>query len=146
MKDKSQSTVETGVDQLIEFLKGKGKIDLDKATKELGVPEEVIQTWVDFLVEDKVLGIEYKFTKPYIYLLEKKKAADDKSLTGYKKTFKEKAKKKEATGSKVDYAWQKHLVEVIEKKRRFFFEEAKKRDLKNSEELWEEYKKKALEQ
>ena len=78
-------TVTTEVDDLLAYLKGKERVALQDAATVLNVTPETIQAWVDFLVEEKILGIEYKFTKPFIYLNkeEKKKGKiiEDTSVT-----------------------------------------------------------------
>ncbi|HEC96339.1 MAG TPA: hypothetical protein ENI59_01520, partial [Euryarchaeota archaeon] len=64
----AEKTIKTGVDQLIELLKRVEKIEMSKAAKEINVPLKTLQKWVDFLAEEGLIGIEYKFTTPYIYL------------------------------------------------------------------------------
>lgn len=78
--------VETGVDNLIRLLKEKGKISIPQASDELKVPQKTIESWVDFLVEEHKIGIEYKFTTPFIFMLEEKKESGDK-LTIPKEEF-----------------------------------------------------------
>ena len=41
---------------------------VEEVSKTLHLPAPSVQALVDFLVEEKVLGIEYKFTTPYIYI------------------------------------------------------------------------------
>ena len=62
--------IETAVDSLVRLVKEKKIIALDDAAKMLGVPENIVNEWVSFLEEDKVLKIEYKMTRPYIKVAE----------------------------------------------------------------------------
>ena len=64
----TEEVVRTGVDDLLELLEHSAKIPLADAAAKLNVDAGVIQAWVDFLVEEGIVGIEYKFTTPYIYL------------------------------------------------------------------------------
>ena len=45
---------------------------MEDASKILKLPMNVVQSLVDFLVEEKIFGIEYKFTTPYIYISQEK--------------------------------------------------------------------------
>ena len=69
----SSSVITTGVDRLLEYLKGKDLVELKQAARDLGVPVVTLQSWTDFLVEENIVGVEYKFTSPFIYLIEKGK-------------------------------------------------------------------------
>ena len=132
--------VETGVDELIKFLQGRGLVDLKFAATKLGTTPDVLQFWVDFLVEEEVVGVEYKFTKPYIYLLEKNPGRISKQLSNYKKRFEDTVKKKDMPNNKTSFLWKSHLLSELEKKKEFFFQQANLRNLENPEKLWEEYK------
>ncbi len=140
MADQKIQEVETDVDKLVNYLKDKGKTELKKVAKELGIQESVLQTWVDFLVEENVLGVEYSLTKPYVFLNDKNKKKGLQGLEDYKKEFKVKADKK--VPEKTAYLWRSHIQEALENKKEFFIDEAKKRGLSDIDSLWEEYKKK----
>src|SRR3989338_6336391 len=58
----------TVADELLELVGKHKKISVEDASKKLKMPAASVQALVDFLVEEKVFGIEYKFTTPYIYL------------------------------------------------------------------------------
>lgn len=60
------SIIETGVDKLVELVKERQKISMQDAAKELGVSLTVIEEWSDFLEEEGIISIEYKFTKPFL--------------------------------------------------------------------------------
>ncbi len=140
MAEQRIQNLETDVDKLMEYLKEHGKSDLKKVARDLGVEESVIQSWVDFLVEEKVLGVEYSLTKPYIFLLKTKKTKHPKKLDEYKKEFKYKADKK--VPEKTAYLWKSHVMEVLERKKDFFYDEARRRGFADIDSLWDEYKKK----
>ena len=141
-----EGEITTGVDALLGFLKQRDKVSLADVAKELGVNMDVVQTWVDFLVEEKIVGIEYKFTKPYIYLNRNvdpgevpKKESDD--IDSIKDDFIEKAKGKNIPNTDLQFLWKNHVKQILEGKKDYFFQEASKRGLMGAaSELWEEYK------
>ena len=49
--------METDVDLLVSLVREKGKISIENAAKTLKIPLTTIQTWVDFLLEEDILGI-----------------------------------------------------------------------------------------
>ena len=61
--------IRTDVDRLIEILKEKKSMSISKMAKELEVPEENVQSWVDFLVEEKIIAMDYQLTTPVISLM-----------------------------------------------------------------------------
>ena len=69
-----EEVIETGVDGLIRLVNDKNKISVADAAKELNVPIKTIEQWMDFLVEEEKIGVEYKFTTPYLYKLEKEES------------------------------------------------------------------------
>jgi chromosome segregation ATPase len=64
------SVIETGVDKLVAIIRSKGRISVPEAAKELGVGPIVVEEWADFLEEEGIISIEYKFATPY--LIERK--------------------------------------------------------------------------
>ena len=112
-----EGTIKTGVDNLIELLKNREKITLNDASKELKIKTKILQKWVDFLVEEKVISVEYKFTVPYIYLnrtkQEEKSIVSKKSLEGIKNFFTEKARKKNIPEEHIVALWNKKLRKVL---------------------------------
>ncbi|MFW5865506.1 MAG: hypothetical protein ACOCU6_00245 [Nanoarchaeota archaeon] len=144
-----EETVTTGVDKLLEYLEGKEKVSLKEAAETIKISEETLQLWVDFLVEERIVGMEYKFTKPYIYLNKKTKTAPVKKRE--KTTFKmlkeeyiENAKKKQISEEKAEEFWINSLTEAIDKREDYFYKEAKKRNLDDPIELFGLYKRKVL--
>jgi hypothetical protein len=138
--------IRTGVDSLIAFLEGKEKVMLLDAAHALGVKSETVQSWVDFLVEEGVIGIEYKFTKPYIYLnraqREKVRVSSAKEFTWevYHTAFLQKAHEKMIPEIEAATLWKNHILGLLEKKRVFFFDEARKRQLNRIDEIWDDYR------
>ncbi|GIU69499.1 MAG: hypothetical protein KatS3mg002_0735 [Candidatus Woesearchaeota archaeon] len=148
----SDEVVRTGVDELLDLLKNNSKIALVDVARKLGISLDVLQAWVDFLVEERILGIEYKFTTPYIYLnkpLEEQKVVSNKNegpidLTYFKKQFWEKAKNNNIPESRIADLWKNHLLQELELKKKYFFYEAQTRKILNIEQLWEEYQRSLL--
>src|SRR3989338_5928309 len=88
------SIIETGVDKLVNLVNIKEKISSADAAKELGVSTIVLMEWADFLEEEGVIKVEYKFTKPY--LIARKLAKKDvqekaKEFSGKRDVFVRKA-------------------------------------------------------
>ena len=60
------SVIETGVDKLVALVNKNGRISSYDAVKELGVSNTVVMEWADYLEEEGIISIEYKFTKPFL--------------------------------------------------------------------------------
>lgn len=60
------SIIETGVDKLVKLVKESGRISVPDAAKMLSVSITIIMEWADFLEEEGIISIEYKFTKPFL--------------------------------------------------------------------------------
>src|SRR3989338_2236237 len=90
----------TVADDLLELVKKSNKISVEEAAKKLKMPLAAVQALVDFLVEERIFGIEYKFTTPYVYLYKEgidKAKGKDKGVANWlvtKEHFYEKAKEK----------------------------------------------------
>jgi len=69
------SLLKTGVDRLVSLIQEKKRISVPEAAKELGVSQIVVEEWADFLEEDGIISIEYKFATPW--LIEKKLKKED---------------------------------------------------------------------
>ena len=136
--------VETGVDRMMSVLEKKGKISLTDLSGHLKIPESTLQLWVDFLVEERVLGIEYKFTKAYVFLNKKHVKTvvldDIPGIDFFKKEFFAGAKKRKIPENQILDLWHNHLHEAVEKQKEFFFREAKKREFHNATTLYNKYK------
>lgn len=62
----ASAIIETGVDKLVRLIDSRGSISSTDVSKELGVSTTVIMEWAEFLEEEGIISIEYKFTKPYL--------------------------------------------------------------------------------
>lgn len=58
--------IQTGVDKLVKLVKDKGRVSLKQASRLLGVDEETIEDWAQFLEDGGLISMEYKFTVPYL--------------------------------------------------------------------------------
>jgi len=90
----TDSIIETGVDKLVKLVNEKGKVSSFDAAKELGVSNTVVMEWADFLEEEDIISIEYKFTKPFLVprKLGKKEIQEKaKEFSGKKDVFVRKA-------------------------------------------------------
>lgn len=138
--------VTTGVDDLLHYLQGKDKIPLQDVAGILNVPIETVQAWVDFLVEEKILGIEYKFTKPYIYLNKEIRPergriieATSVSIDQLRSEYEDRAKAKQIPATKIRELWLSHVREALALKHDYFIDQAKRRRAEDPETLWKEY-------
>jgi len=61
-----KEVIQTGVDKLVRLVKDKGKVSLKEASRLLGVDEETLEEWAQFLEDGGLISIEYKFTVPYL--------------------------------------------------------------------------------
>lgn len=145
--DRSSTILRTTADQLMEFIKKKDKVTIEETAAALKVPVKTIQGLVDFLVEEKILGIEYKFTTPYIYLSKKKYSAQEfneatqKPVLLSKEEFFEKAKVRKIPYQKIGELWNKYLEKQLVKIKEEFYERAKEKKLPKEriDELWQKY-------
>ncbi len=144
----TKSTIlQTAADQLVDFVMSKEKVTIEETAKRLKIPTKTVQALVDFLVEEKVLGIEYKFTTPYIYL--SKKDSKEHSLTRKKEApvliskeeFYEKSKSRDISYQKIGGLWKKYLEKQLGGVREQFFERAKEKKIhpEKIEGLWQKY-------
>ena len=88
------SIIETGVDKLVNLINSKSRGSSMDAAKELGVSVTVIMEWADFLEEEGIINVEYKFTKPFLVarkLAKKEVQEKAREFTGKKEVFIRKA-------------------------------------------------------
>ena len=131
----------------MDLLARNTKMPLTEVATKLKVDVGVIQAWVDFLVEEGIVGIEYKFTTPYIYMNKVvEKRTDDDSLKEeryniqyFKKQFWDKAKTNNIPEDQVEMLWKNHVTQGLELEKKYFYFEAQRRKLSNVELLWKEY-------
>ncbi len=142
-----ESVIRTIADEIFELVKRKGKISIEEASKILKIPIATIQALVDFLVEEKVFGIEYKFTTPYIYLYKeglkgaKAKGASFTARLVTKEQFYKSAKEKNVPYEYIEGFWRKYLQQNIKDLREEFLRKAKEKKIPHDkiEELWKKY-------
>lgn len=90
----ADSIIETGVDKLVNLINQRGKLSSFDAAKELGVSNTVIMEWADFLEEEGIISLEYKFTKPFLIsrkMTKKEVEEKAKEFSGKKEGFIRKA-------------------------------------------------------
>ena len=140
-------TIRTVADDLLDLVKKSGKISVENAAKELKIPILAVQALVDFLVEERIFGIEYKFTTPYIYLYKEGIKGTKRSDKGFasglitKEGFYEEAKKRKIVHEHIEGLWRRYLQRNIEKIREEFLRKAteKKVPPEKIEMLWNKY-------
>ncbi|MBI3051994.1 hypothetical protein HYY74_06075 [Candidatus Woesearchaeota archaeon] len=69
MADKP-TKITTEADLLMNLLKEVNEISLDEAAKVLGIPSATLENWANFLEEEHLLSVKYKFTTPYLVYSE----------------------------------------------------------------------------
>ena len=137
----------TSADELLDLVKRSGKISVEEAAKKLRSPLATVQELVDFLVEERIFGIEYKFTTPYIYLYKegvKGPTGKDKSFAKElitKEQFYEKAKQREVPYENIEGLWRKYLKQNLVHIREEFLRKANEKKVPEEkvEELWNKY-------
>jgi hypothetical protein len=143
----NEDVVTTGVDDLLHYLQGKDRVALQDVASVLNASVDTVQAWVDFLVEEKILGIEYKFTKPFIYLNKEEKKPKGRllesttiTLEALKREYQDRAIAKQIPQMKIRELWLGRVQEALLLKREYFLEQAKRRNAEDPESLWTEYK------
>ena len=138
--------VKTGADELIDLVSRRGKISLEKAARELRMPLHSVQGMVDFLVEEKILGIEFKFTTQYIYLNEMpgQMHGSPQDLTEglvTKEDFFKRAKIRGLPSERIELLWRKYLRGNLPRIHDDFIQKAqgKGMDKKKIDSLWQKY-------
>ncbi|MBI4439263.1 hypothetical protein HY640_04990 [Candidatus Woesearchaeota archaeon] len=58
--------ITTGVDRLVSVIEKRKRISISDAAAELSVPGVVVEEWAEFLKDQGVIDIEYKFTRPFL--------------------------------------------------------------------------------
>ena len=135
--------LKTDVDDFISFVKEKGKVTFSEASKQLNIPESTIEAWSDFLVEERVLGIEYKFTTAYIYMDISALGVkhDGNMQLETKEEFFEKASKRKIPQYEIMNMWVKYLSLNLERIKAVFMVRAAERGLgqEKADSLWRKY-------
>ncbi len=146
MPPPNDAILRTVADELLELVKKSEKISVEDAAKKLKMPIPTVQALVDFLVEEKIFGIEYKFTTPYVYLYKEgvkapkgKKSFTDELVT--KEQFYEKAKKRNIPYEYIEGLWRKYLQQNLSYIREEFLKKSREKKIPEDkiEELWDKY-------
>lgn len=77
------NTVKTGVDLLIDLVKKEKSISLVDAAKKLDIPVQTLEVWAQFLEEEGELGVDYKFTTPFLTVAKEQKKDEDSKDRDY---------------------------------------------------------------
>ncbi|MEK6963087.1 MAG: hypothetical protein AABX70_01575 [Nanoarchaeota archaeon] len=143
-----EGTLETDIDQLLNLLKKEDKLPLEEVASRLSVSMDVVQTWVDFLVEEGIIGVEYKFTKPFVFMIRDKKAEsieeEEETWEKAKKRFYMESLEKNVPEDQIATSWKQKVSKLLEEKKEFFFIEAQHKGIKNPDPLWNAYKERVL--
>ncbi len=62
--------IETGVDRLVKLITEQKKIDIDQASKMLGVSKLVVTEWAEFLADENLISIDYGLSKTTLRIRE----------------------------------------------------------------------------
>ena len=140
----------TSADELYNLVMSRKKISVEDASKILRLPMNIVQSLVDFLVEEKIFGIEYKFTTPYIYIGQEKgkkvhprispiPMQEKKPIT--KEEFYQKAGNWNIPTGKIDQLWKKYVNENIDYIKEEFYKKAESKNIQNEKigMLWQKY-------
>jgi hypothetical protein len=140
----------TSADDLYNLVKSRKKISVGDASKILKLPINIVQSLIDFLVEEKIFGIEYKFTTPYVYISREKgkempqninipEKHDEKLIT--KDEFYKKANTWNVSPEGVGQLWKKYLSENMEYIKEIFYKKAESKNIQSGEieNLWNKY-------
>ncbi len=74
--------VKTGADRLLDLVKRSREIAMAAAASELGVSPQTVEAWANFLEEDGLVTVKYKFTTPYVAVPEVPKAQQRRQEAG----------------------------------------------------------------
>lgn len=140
------NVLKTIADELVELVRKNKKISVEEVAKKLKVSVGSVQALADFLVEEKIFGIEYKFTTPYIYIYKEFKVPKgrERSLTDdlvTKEQFYERAKSRKVPYENIEGLWRKYLQQNLVNIRQEFMSKAKEKKVPEDklEELWNRY-------
>lgn len=142
MDPAENKALRTSADDLIEVIRRHKKMSVEDLAKVLRISLQSVQAMVDFLVEEKVLDIEYKFTTPYVYLNEGK-TNEYKGVLGRfsKEDFFSRAREKGVTEDEITLLWKRYLAQNLPLIRQDFMTRAYAHgaSAEKAEELWQKY-------
>src|SRR3990167_4416520 len=123
----------TSADELYNLVMSRKKISVEDASKILKLPMNIVHALVDFLVEEKIFGIEYKFTTPYVYISQDHPKRENSSQNSFaknmitKEEFFEKAKSRNIPFDKIYELWNKYIRENLDAIKKEFYMKAESR-------------------
>jgi len=142
----ADNVLKTSADDLYELVRSRKKISVEDVAKILRIPNNIVQALVDFLVEEKIFGIEYKFTTPYVYISQEKKGKIDLSEKLEKKLvtkeeFFQKAGKWNISAEKINELWKKYVKENFDSIKKDFYMKANLKNIPGEkiDILWDKY-------
>lgn len=142
----ANNVLKTSADDLYELVRLRKKISVEEVAKILKMPNNTVQALVDFLVEEKIFGIEYKFTTPFIYISQDKEKKMEAESTAAKKLvtkeeFFQKANKWNLSAGRTNNLWNKYIEENFGLIKENFYTRANSRSLskEQTESLWKKY-------
>lgn len=68
--EREPEAVRTGADKLLELVKSAKELPMSGAASQLGVTLQTVEAWANFLEEDGLIAIKYRFTTPYVAIPE----------------------------------------------------------------------------
>lgn len=82
--------LETGIDDLVEYLKEKRERDIGEISEKLGYPKDVIEEWAKVLEEHDILEIDYGLTSTKLKMKEHEEEKKERVKEKLKNDKKEK--------------------------------------------------------
>ena len=136
-------TLTTDVDKFIELVKTRKKLTIAEAAHELKASQKTVQAWTDFLVEEKILGVEYKFTTQYIYYNMDPNEGLSVTYSGFdtREEFYDKAKRKGLKETQIRMLWLKYINLNRESMRTVFYDKCIEKHIPEDkiDILWKKY-------
>ena len=80
----TSTIIQTGVDKLVALIRDIDRISMKDAAKKLGVSQQSLEEWANFLEEEGVIDIEYKFSKAFLVNKQLTKAEKKKKIKEFK--------------------------------------------------------------
>ncbi len=141
MVSQSPTPLRTSADDLLDVVRRQKKVAVDQLAKTLKVPLATVQALIDFLVEEKILGIEYKFTTPYVYLNETAMVKHEQLMLS-KEEFYQRSRSRSVPEGHIAQFWAAYREESIPKLRQGFMAKAYARGAgaQQAEEMWQKYR------
>jgi len=85
--------ITTGADKLVQLIAEKKKISLSDAADILGMDKDVLQEWAEFLEQEQLISMDYKFSKVWLeekHITQKDVAKVAKEIISEKEAFERK--------------------------------------------------------